>query len=182
MPRYRPTRPFASLRNLQIYHDLTCAGHSQTKLSALLGMSQRRVSAIARHVRTWVERRLWGDKRFDHPGLRFHYALVQEHARLRQIYTPYLRSLFKCSNDFLESNRDFPRMAELDKAAARELRQYKGLFTKGMDILRSLAELDAMIRRGPFAESFAQQPASNEVDRTSKEEPSRQQLAANRRF
>jgi hypothetical protein len=180
MPRYRPTRPFASLRNLHIYHDLTCAGQTQTALASKLGISQRRVSAIARQVRTWVERRLAGSDYDCHPGLRFHYAVLQEHRRLRLVFGPFLRSACNGARDVLESNRDISDTAKRGEAGVRQVRQHPGMqvrqhggmqvrkhggtIEKGLDVLNSLAALQIMIARGPFAEELRQCPMSSAVN------------------
>ena len=162
MSRYRPTRPFASLRNLRIYHDLTCTGCTQTALAGQLGISQRRISSIARQVRTWVDARLPKGDDWEPPAIRFHRALALEHARLRRIFEPFLNSLFRCAQHFLKSRRIDDRPSQPEDA--RELRQYERLYSKGLDILRSLAELKEMIRRGPFAEEFERRRAAPHVD------------------
>ena len=160
MSRCRPTRPFASLRNLRIYHELTCEGSTQTALAGRLGVSQRRISSIARQVRTWVDARLPADYECEDPAVRFHCTLVLEHARLRQVFVPFLNSLFQCAEGFLESRRRDDRPAE----DARELRQYERLYFKGIDILRSLAELEEIIRRGPLGEELERRRAAGRAE------------------
>jgi transcriptional regulator with XRE-family HTH domain len=169
MPRYRSTRPFASLRNLEMYHVFTCAGYTQAELAERLGISQRRVSAIACQVRNWVERKLDGIEYHEHPNLRFHYAVLHEHERIRQLFCPFLRSVRGLLRRAFAPNHDDAAMQ--GPASADEMRQDKDLLDKALGVLNALAALEVMISRGPFAQTLGTAASAATVDRGSCPEP-----------
>jgi hypothetical protein len=151
MPRRTSIR-FPSFRNLQIYHELAYEKRTQTVLAQNLGLSQCRISQIARKVRAWVDqtlppRHLKGDD-----GKRFHLAIARERVRLHDAYEP-LVGMFTGPDGFPRYLRrqitvfDGQPMHTVEVSDKPDFR----LLNQTVDVLGRMAELETIANRGPFA-------------------------------
>jgi hypothetical protein len=153
MPRFRHTLRFPSYRNLLIYHELACERLTQTALAKRLGLSQERVSQIARQVKAWVDRTVRPRQLRSDEGGRFHLAIAYERLRLRDAYAP-LVSMFTGSDGLPRYLRRHITVLDgqpLNTVEVSEKQDFR-LLNQAVDVMGRQAELESIANRGPFAE------------------------------
>src|SRR5262245_20540237 len=152
MPRRRCLRRFPSFRNLQVYHEVAYERRTQTAVAAELGLSQVRVSQICRQTQAWVDCLVLASRFTGKPGLRFHLALAQERVRLRDDYGPLLEMFLEDDGQprYLKRSVTVVNGEPMQTVEVTEQHNYR-LLHQAADVQGRLAELEAIAKRGPFA-------------------------------
>jgi hypothetical protein len=164
--RPRQSQP-PSARNLLIYHELAHGGRRQIDVAKAYGLSQCRVSSIARKVQAWVERILFASRSVSRsPGERLHLAIAKERIRLIESIDPLLETLTLESGEVryirrsvaIEAGQPVTTVEISNSPPAR-------LLEHAMNISDRLSDLEHIARLGPLADLpalyFQQQAAEH---------------------
>jgi len=161
MPRRTSIR-FPSFRNLQIYHELAYEKKTQTALAEKLGLTQCRISQIARKVRAWVDQTLPPRHFKGHDGQRFHLAIARERVRLHDAYEPLI-GMFTGPDGFPRYLRRQITVVDgqpMHSVEVSDKPDYR-LLNQTVNVLGRLAELEQIASLGPFADVPSQVSQAN---------------------
>jgi hypothetical protein len=152
MPRRNPLS-FPSYQNLCIYHELAYLRRTQTAVAPRVGLSQRRVSEVAKQVRAWVDLLVKPRHYIAQPGMRFHLAIAQERIRLKDAYEPLI-AMFTGDDGEPRYLRRYVAVVDGEALNTIEISEKPDfrLLNQALKVQTRLAELEAIANRGPFAD------------------------------
>jgi hypothetical protein len=153
MPRRPCRRQLPSVRNLRIYHDLAYRRLTQVEVAAAYGLTQCRISQIARRVRDWVAAAVPPRGAARQEGIRLHQAIACERLKLRAVCDPLARVLFAGARDQSFIRRGVARVdgQPVTTLEITGMPDFK-LWYQLLAAQSRLGELDSLAALGPFYE------------------------------
>jgi hypothetical protein len=146
---------------LEIYHEWTCEGATQSELAARFNLSQSRITRVCSQVKEWVDSVLPESAACMDAGWRLHMAILLRRGRLSSVYDPLLEPFggFEGWQELCRQ-REAAQAGKLTKEEARRLPP-RGLLILAGTIMAELDELRLLAERGPLAGALERIPKSS---------------------